>query len=160
MRCAAEGCGGGAAHRAERGFRGWLDGVAAASGRIPTLPILLLTISSKLLFAYKIIPAHLVTPEWKYTYCMVVRRPCHGKYVAEQPSARPGRGSTEEGKGGEREEAGSDTLRENCVTRSSIFRATCPTETPTWTLRCEALFETGFDRTTNHFRTSFRDSYG
>jgi len=26
------------------------------SGRIPTLPILLLTISSKLLFAYKIIP--------------------------------------------------------------------------------------------------------
>lgn len=27
---------------------------AAAQGRIPTLPILLLTISSKLLFAYKI----------------------------------------------------------------------------------------------------------
>ena len=39
--------------------------------RIPTLPMLLLTISSKLLFAYKI---KLVTAEWKHTYCMYVRR--------------------------------------------------------------------------------------
>lgn len=42
-------------HRAVPAVMGCAEG-GRPSGRIPTLPILLLTISSKLLFAYKIIP--------------------------------------------------------------------------------------------------------
>lgn len=53
------------------------EGGGRPSGRIPTLPILLLTISSKLLFAYKIIP-HIPRNGGMEIYIL------HGR-----PSARP-----------------------------------------------------------------------
>lgn len=87
MRCVAEGGRRSAGGREERGevnhgmvpAGGVLgrEGGGRPSGRIPTLPILLLTISSKLLFAYKIIP-HIPRNGGMEIYIL------HGR-----PSARP-----------------------------------------------------------------------